>query len=287
MILDLLSESVNILNYVFKMDENISEDEPDQKKIKTSDEIVRLQDLIEIKKLPSGQFSTIGLYINSVNNKKYVLKRYMDSIDHSSETELQKELNHPYIADYVISDNITSKTLITRFYENQDLLEYCLTNSSFDFSKIFYQLAIGLKYLKSQMILHRDIKPENIFLDENLIPKIGDFGFAVKLDGEYDRASKVCGTILYCAPEIIHTYTYSIDVWSLGVLYYSITCGRNPFHECHLRNYSYQDYRKRLTFSKTFKKELKDLIRKMLNPDANERIIIENVCEDLYFQRYQ
>lgn len=89
-----------------------------------------------------------------------------------------------------------------------------------DKMKIFYGIAFGLKYLHSRNIIHRDIKPENIFLNEELDPFIGDFGFA-RVFKEGIKITGSIGTIYYMAPEIIDEDSVepdkSIDVYSFAI----------------------------------------------------------------------
>lgn len=65
--------------------------------------------------------------------------------------------------------------------------------------KIFKSLANALVYMHSMNIAHRDIKLENIILDEDLNPKIIDFGFSTCI--QPDKKIKIfCGTPSYMAP---------------------------------------------------------------------------------------
>ncbi|CAG7721731.1 unnamed protein product [Allacma fusca] len=88
-------------------------------------------------------------------------------------------------------------------------------------------------YTHCKGIVHRDIKPENILYqspsDDSLV-KISDFGFAKEFDDK-TIMSTFCGTIGYCAPEVImkESYTSAVDIWSLGVVLYILLCGYEPF----------------------------------------------------------
>lgn len=71
-------------------------------------------------------------------------------------------------------------------------MEYCQNGELFNYinsrgplsdkkaARIFKQILLAMKYLKSQRIFHRDIKCENILFDKNWNAKLVDFGFATK-----------------------------------------------------------------------------------------------------------
>lgn len=62
--------------------------------------------------------------------------------------------------------------------------------------------------------------------------KIGDFGLACKIKYKGERKHTVCGTPNYIAPEIIDGkigHSYEIDVWSLGVIIFTMLYGKPPF----------------------------------------------------------
>lgn len=84
-------------------------------------------------------------------------------------------------------------------------------------------------------VVHRDLKPENILLasTDNETIKIADFGFAKELGITHDGLlHTACGTPGYVAPEILRQkpYAASVDIWSLGVIFYILLCGYPPFH---------------------------------------------------------
>ena len=90
---------------------------------------------------------------------------------------------------------------------------------------IIYQLLNGLSYCKLKYIIHRDLKPANILVDKNTkIVKITDFGLSINEEKNRSRTSytnKVV-TLWYRAPEIIlgmKKYSYAVDMWSLGCIF--------------------------------------------------------------------
>ena len=80
-------------------------------------------------------------------------------------------------------------------------------------------------------LLHRDIKPENILLDSSSVPKLSDFGWSALVKNK--SRNTFCGTFEYMAPEMYENeeYTFSVDVWSIGILLYELLHKRSPFEE--------------------------------------------------------
>jgi polo-like kinase 1 len=89
-----------------------------------------------------------------------------------------------------------------------------------------------LKYLHSHRIIHRDLKLGNLFLNDQMEIKLGDFGLATKLDFDGEKKRTICGTPNYIAPEVLEGragHSYEVDIWSLGVIIYTLIIGKPPF----------------------------------------------------------
>ena len=85
--------------------------------------------------------------------------------------------------------------------------------------------------MHTECIAHRDLKLENILLVNDKMIKVADFGLSNKIkDGESLLTS--CGSPNYAAPEVIDGTPYDAmqaDVWSCGVILYSLLVGTLPF----------------------------------------------------------
>ncbi|MFO1462396.1 MAG: sigma 54-interacting transcriptional regulator [bacterium] len=94
---------------------------------------------------------------------------------------------------------------------------------------IFLQCCQGLDYLHHRNILHHDLKPSNIFLTSSGKVKILDFSLATSAGGDA-KTPAIRGTLPYLPPEIfLGIYEERSDLYSLGVVFYQLLCGRFPY----------------------------------------------------------
>ncbi|KAM5551536.1 rust resistance kinase Lr10-like [Rosa sericea] len=125
------------------------------------------------------------------------------------------------------------KALVYEYMENGSLDKLLFgDNGEEDLEKlhvIAVQTAKGLAYLHEecgQKIIHYDIKPENVLLDENLNPKVADFGLAKLCNRGSSQMllTNFRGTAGYAAPEMWKPYpvTHKCDVYSFGILLFEI-----------------------------------------------------------------
>lgn len=146
------------------------------------------------------------------------------------------------------------------------------------------QIIDSLKYLHKHRVIHRDLKLGNLFINEKLELKLGDFGLATKLDFDGERKRTICGTPNYIAPEVLegkNGHSYEVDIWSLGVIIYTLIIGKPPFETSDVKktydrirknSYSFPDH-------VGISDEAKDLIQWILNNDPNNRPSLQNITE--------
>uniref|UniRef100_A0ACD5TQD7 Uncharacterized protein n=1 Tax=Avena sativa TaxID=4498 RepID=A0ACD5TQD7_AVESA len=138
------------------------------------------------------------------------------------------------------------KILVYEYLPNKSLDFFIFDENKralLDWSKlveIIEGVAHGLLYLHKHsrlLVVHRDLKPSNILLDDEMNPKISDFGLAKIFssnDTEGDTTRRVVGTYGYMAPEYASKGIFSIksDVFSFGVIILEILSGkRNSGHQ--------------------------------------------------------
>ena len=154
-----------------------------------------------------------------------------------------------------------------------DLFEFIDTNPDVDeqiASYVFRQVVDAVAYLHSQNVVHRDIKDENVILNEHLHARLIDFGSAA-----YMESGKVfdtfCGTIEYCAPEVLEGNPYpgpELEVFSLGVTLYTLMCGENPFMDVE------ETIRGGITILRDVSPACTELVMQILEPNPTHRITI-------------
>ncbi|MEM7310917.1 MAG: serine/threonine-protein kinase [Planctomycetota bacterium] len=101
--------------------------------------------------------------------------------------------------------------------------------------RLFTRVAEAVHYAHRRGVLHRDLKPSNVLVDESGAPCVLDFGLAKAIDSEITvtELGDFAGTIGYASPEQVTGQTDRVearsDIYSLGVLLYTLVAGRHPF----------------------------------------------------------
>ena len=153
--------------------------------------------------------------------------------------------------------------------------------------KIFIKVCESVAFMHSNKMIHRDIKPENILLDENLSPKLCDFGWSVELK-KNEKRQTFCGTYEYMAPEIFESETYfsAVDVWSLGILLYELFHQRSPFVGNSIFSIYKNIIKENILFDVGFSLEAQDLVKKILILNPSERPTVKEILEHAFIQQH-
>eukprot|EP00349_Pseudokeronopsis_sp_Brazil_P006500 CAMPEP_0202966096 /NCGR_PEP_ID=MMETSP1396-20130829/10343_1 /ASSEMBLY_ACC=CAM_ASM_000872 /TAXON_ID= /ORGANISM="Pseudokeronopsis sp., Strain Brazil" /LENGTH=174 /DNA_ID=CAMNT_0049689557 /DNA_START=325 /DNA_END=849 /DNA_ORIENTATION=+ len=150
------------------------------------------------------------------------------------------------------------------------------------------QIISALKYLHAHRIIHRDLKLGNLFLNEKMEIKLGDFGLATKLDFDGERKRTICGTPNYIAPEVLEGkagHSYEVDIWSLGVIIYTLIVGKPPFETSDVKATYKRIRSNEYSFPETasVSESAKDLIKKILVGDPRQRPTLDDIIEHPFF----
>ena len=153
-----------------------------------------------------------------------------------SEIKIHKALHHSNIVKFEhYFEDTENVYLLLELCSNQslnELLKRRKTLTELEVQCYAAQIIRALKYLHSHRIIHRDLKLGNLFISDKMELKVGDFGLATKLEYDLERKRTVCGTPNYIAPEILdgkNGHSYEVDIWSLGVIIYTLIIGKPPF----------------------------------------------------------
>ncbi|XP_022084010.1 testis-specific serine/threonine-protein kinase 4-like [Acanthaster planci] len=212
------------------------------------------------------------------------------------EIQVVKILKHPNLVCFLQSIETTSRVyFIMELAENGDLLDYIKAQGAVTESQAgtwFHQLVDGMEYCHDQGVVHRDLKCENILLSKNNILKITDFGFArghmKPVDKRVILSETYCGSYAYAPPEILRGIPYDPmlgDIWSMGVVLFTMMFGRLPFDDTN-HKILLQQVQKPPAFpsNRNVAEDCKDLICRILSP-AKRRINISEIRENRWFRR--
>lgn len=235
----------------------------------------------------SDIFSAIHLKTNTKVALKVSLKTNVDEYDKilDQEVKINKSLHHPFICKFFTEIETEHLNIIVmEIIEGTTALDYVNQTHGLPIHvvrSLFMQLLIAIEYLHNEAhITHRDLKLENIMIDNCGHIRLIDFGFS----SENTMMSTLCGSIPYCAPEVLsgQKYTRESDIWSMGIILYSLFDGNLPFFHQNTNSLVYLICECDLKFPKTFDYELKDLLTRMLNKNPEERIKIEEIKQHAF-----
>ena len=140
-----------------------------------------------------------------------------------------------------------------------------------------FQIVSAVQYCHQKKIIHRDLKAENLLLDSEMNIKIADFGFS----NEFIPGNKLdtfCGSPPYAAPELFQGKKYDgpeVDVWSLGVILYTLVSGSLPFDGSTLRELRERVLRGKYRIPFYMSTDCENLLKKFLVLNPARRASLE------------
>ena len=246
-----------------------------------------------IKTIGEGTFGKVKLALHILTGEKVAIKILQKNLikyeKHyqriQNEIKYLKLLNHPNIIKiYEVIENASSFFIVMEYATGGELFNYIVLKEKLDekeTSFFFYQIIQGVRKIHEKKICHRDIKPENLLLTKKNIIKIIDFG----LSSEYDEFLLTpCGSPCYASPEMIKGKKYkglSVDLWACGVILFAMLFGYLPFDDVDNNKLFKKIINCEIDFPEENEidvgKNAIDLIKKILNPDPEKRINIDEV----------
>uniref|UniRef100_A0A672SXJ5 Ribosomal protein S6 kinase n=1 Tax=Sinocyclocheilus grahami TaxID=75366 RepID=A0A672SXJ5_SINGR len=245
--------------------------------------------------LGEGSFSICRQCTHKKTGQKYAVKivsKRMEALTQKEIAALKLCDGHPNIVKlYEIYHDQLHTYLVLELLQGGELLDRIRRKQHFsetEASRIMRRLVSAVSHMHDVGVVHRDLKPENLlFTDdtENSEIKVIDFGFARLKPPGNQLLKTPCFTLQYAAPEILKYdgYDESCDLWSLGVILYTMLSGQVPF-QCHgksLMHTSAEEIMRKIKqgdFSfegeawRNVSNQAKDLIQELLTVDPDKRI---------------
>ncbi|EEP76981.1 calcium/calmodulin-dependent protein kinase [Uncinocarpus reesii 1704] len=200
------------------------------------------------------------------------------------ELDMLQRLHHPHIVRF--HDWFESRDkyyIVTQLATGGELFDRICDYGKFtekDASQTLLQVLDAVNYLHERNVVHRDLKPENLLYltraqDSELV--LADFGIAKMLDNPTDVLTTMAGSFGYAAPEVMlkQGHGKAVDMWSLGVITYTLLCGYSPFRSENLQDLIDECRSGSIVFHERYwrdvSKDAKDFILTLLQPDPTKR----------------
>ncbi|XP_075245786.1 MAP/microtubule affinity-regulating kinase 3-like isoform X8 [Convolutriloba macropyga] len=197
-----------------------------------------------------------------------------------------KMLNHPNIVKlFEVIETDNSLYLVMEYASGGEVFDYLVAHGRMKEKEArakFRQIVSAVQYCHSKKIIHRDLKAENLLLDHEMNIKIADFGFS----NEFSAGNKLdtfCGSPPYAAPELFQGKKYDgpeVDVWSLGVILYTLVSGSLPFDGSNLKELRERVLRGKYRIPFYMSTDCENLLKRFLVLNPVRRSSLESVMQD-------
>ncbi|DBA02155.1 TPA: hypothetical protein N0F65_004790 [Lagenidium giganteum] len=246
--------------------------------------------------LGTGMLGKVRLVQHKKSKKFFALKsmRKKDVLDQNMLRHLESErlamttltkLRHPFMAVYFGSfQTSTHVHFLLEYVPGGELFRRLHQVGHFSNDEaMFYatELLLFIDFCHQHNYMYRDLKPENILLDARGHIRVVDFGFVKSFEDPEERCTTSVGTPQYLAPEQLtqskdkRNYTRIVDWWAFACVVFEMVAGKTPFY--HSKNDStFELYTRivkgQISWPHGMHVNLKDLLKKMLNPDVSKRL---------------
>ncbi|XP_036406180.1 MAP/microtubule affinity-regulating kinase 3-like isoform X6 [Megalops cyprinoides] len=202
------------------------------------------------------------------------------------EVRIMKILNHPNIVKlFEVIETEKTLYLVMEYASGGEVFDYLVAHGRMKEKEArakFRQIVSAVQYCHQKHIVHRDLKAENLLLDADMNIKIADFGFS----NEFTLGSKLdtfCGSPPYAAPELFQGKKYNgpeVDVWSLGVILYTLVSGSLPFDGQNLKELRERVLRGKYRIPFYMSTDCENLLKRFLVLNPTKRGTLEQIMKD-------
>ncbi|XGW01002.1 hypothetical protein V3C99_013732 [Haemonchus contortus] len=246
-----------------------------------------------LKTIGKGNFAKVKLAKHTITGQEVAIKIIdKTALNPSSlqklfrEVKIMKQLDHPNIVKlYQVMENEQTLYLVLEYASGGEVFDYLVAHGRMKEKEArvkFRQIVSAVQYLHSKNIIHRDLKAENLLLDADMNIKIADFGFS----NQFTLGNKLdtfCGSPPYAAPELFQGKKYDgpeVDVWSLGVILYTLVSGSLPFDGQNLKELRERVLRGKYRIPFYMSTDCENLLKKFLVLNPARRGTLETIMKD-------
>ncbi|XP_056586223.1 serine/threonine-protein kinase MARK2 isoform X7 [Triplophysa dalaica] len=241
-----------------------------------------------MKTIGKGNFAKVKLAKHILTGKEVAVKIIDKTQLNSSslqklyrEMRIMKLLNHPNIVKlFEVIETEKTLYLVMEYASGGEVFDYLVAHGRMKEKEArakFRQIVSAVQYCHQKCIVHRDLKAENLLLDADMNIKIADFGFS----NEFTLGNKLdtfCGSPPYAAPELFQGKKYDgpeVDVWSLGVILYTLVSGSLPFDGQNLKELRERVLRGKYRIPFYMSTDCENLLKKFLILNPTKRGSLE------------
>ncbi|XP_072407307.1 serine/threonine-protein kinase MARK2 isoform X6 [Chiloscyllium punctatum] len=246
-----------------------------------------------LKTIGKGNFAKVKLARHVLTGKEVAVKIIDKTQLNSSslqklfrEVRIMKILNHPNIVKlFEVIETEKTLYLVMEYASGGEVFDYLVAHGRMKEKEArakFRQIVSAVQYCHQKCIVHRDLKAENLLLDGDMHIKIADFGFS----NEFTLGNKLdtfCGSPPYAAPELFQGKKYDgpeVDVWSLGVILYTLVSGSLPFDGQNLKELRERVLRGKYRIPFYMSTDCENLLKKFLVLNPAKRGSLEQIMKD-------